>query len=48
MISLARVAGLSHATIAAETGRGEGAVSMLLHHALAQLVARIEGDRDPM
>jgi RNA polymerase sigma-70 factor (ECF subfamily) len=46
VISLSRVAGLSHAAIAAELGRSEGAVRMLLHRALAQLVAEVDRKRE--
>jgi RNA polymerase sigma-70 factor (ECF subfamily) len=37
VIVLARVAGLSRAEIAAQTGRSEGAVRVLLHRSLARL-----------
>ena len=42
VITLARIAGLSHATIALEMGRGEGAVRMLLQRALARLAVEVE------
>lgn len=42
VITLARIAGLSHAAIAAELGKSEGAVRMVLHRALARLVAAVE------
>jgi RNA polymerase sigma-70 factor (ECF subfamily) len=37
VIALARIVGLSHADIAAQLGRNEGAVRVLLHRALARL-----------
>ena len=46
VITLSRVAGLSHAEIAAELGKKEGAVRMLLHRALARLVAAV-ADAEP-
>ena len=41
MIVAARLFGPSHAEIAAEMGRIEGAVRMLLHRALAHLGTRM-------
>ncbi len=45
VIALVRIAGLSHAVVAAEMGRSIGAVRTLLHRALAALVAEIEHGR---
>lgn len=45
VITLVRIAGLSHAAVAAEMDRTPGAVRMLLHRALASLVAEVERDR---
>jgi RNA polymerase sigma-70 factor (ECF subfamily) len=41
VIVLAKIVGLSRAAIAAEMGRNEGAVRMLLHRALARLAERL-------
>lgn len=46
VITLSRVAGLNHATIAEQMGRSEGAVRMLLHRAIARLVADVESGRE--
>jgi RNA polymerase sigma-70 factor (ECF subfamily) len=42
VIVLAKVAGLSRAQIAAQTGRSEGAVRVLLHRSLARLAEKLE------
>jgi RNA polymerase sigma-70 factor (ECF subfamily) len=42
VIVLAKVAGLSRAEIAAQTGRSEGAVRVLLHRSLARLAEMLE------
>jgi RNA polymerase sigma-70 factor (ECF subfamily) len=42
VVTLAKVAGLSRAEIAAQMGRSEGSVRMLLVRALAELAARLE------
>ena len=47
VITLTRIAGLSHDVAAAEMGRSPGALRMLLHRALAGLVAEVERDRPP-
>ena len=46
VITLQRIAGLGHAEIAEHMGRSEGAVRMLLHRALARLVAESEALAD--
>ncbi|HEX5009332.1 MAG TPA: RNA polymerase sigma factor [Planctomycetota bacterium] len=43
IIVMAKLAGLSHAEIAAETGRREGAVRTALYRALGRLSALVEG-----
>lgn len=45
VVTLSRIVGLSHAMIAKEMGKQEGAVRMLLHRALARLAVSVEGDR---
>lgn len=45
VITLQRIAGLSHAEIGEQLGKSEGAVRMLLHRALARLVAETERRR---
>ena len=42
VITLSRVVGLSHASIGEQLGKSPGAVRMLLHRGLAQLVAAME------
>jgi DNA-directed RNA polymerase specialized sigma24 family protein len=42
VISLARIVGLSHAEIAKEMGRSEGAVRTLLSRALARLATLLD------
>jgi RNA polymerase sigma factor (sigma-70 family) len=42
VITLARIVGLSHAEIARQMGRGEGAVRMLLSRALVAYVAAMD------
>jgi RNA polymerase sigma-70 factor (ECF subfamily) len=44
VIALSKVAGLTRPQVAAEMGRSEGSVRMLLHRALARLVAELEGE----
>jgi RNA polymerase sigma-70 factor (ECF subfamily) len=44
VITLAHVVGLSRAEIAAQMGKSEGAVRVLLHRALAKVAARLGGD----
>lgn len=45
VILLSKIAGLSHAEVAEQTGRTEGAVSMLLFRALAKLAELLDIDR---
>jgi RNA polymerase sigma-70 factor (ECF subfamily) len=44
VIALSKVAGLTRPQVAAEMGRSEGSVRMLLHRALARLVAELESE----
>lgn len=48
VITLAQVAGLSRAEIAAHMGRSEGAVRVLLHRALARLTELLASRRPPV
>ena len=47
VITLARVVGMSHAEIADEMGRSEGAVRVLLHRALVRLGWLLSAERGP-
>ena len=42
VVTLTKLAGLSRAEVAAEMNRSEGSVRMLLHRAVAQLVAEFD------
>ncbi|MBK8975932.1 MAG: sigma-70 family RNA polymerase sigma factor [Planctomycetes bacterium] len=46
VLTLSRIAGLSHAEIAERTGRQQGAVRVLLHKALARLATVLDSLRD--